>query len=130
MTDSSRFREQFPELSGATDAQIAFWLDLAAKRLNAKVWADLHETGCLLFAAHNLARLGVTAESGGAYDGEAIDAQGSLVASKSVEKVSISYDNGTGSIAEAGEWNSTRYGRQFYELMMIVGVAGSVLYRL
>lgn len=130
MTDSSRFREQFPELSGATDAQIAFWLDLAAKRLNEKVWADLHDEGCLLFTAHHLARLGVTAESGGAYDGEAVDAQGAMVASKSVEKVSISYDNSSGAIADAGEWNSTRYGRQFYELMMIVGAAGSVLYRL
>lgn len=130
MTDTSQFREQFPELSGATDAQIAFWLGLAQKRLNAKVWADLHDTGCLLFAAHNLSRLGVTAESGGAYDGEAVDAQGSMVASKSVEKVSISYDNGSGAIAEAGEWNSTRYGRQFCELMMIVGTAGAVLYRL
>lgn len=130
MTDSSRFREQFPELSNATDAQIAFWLGLAQKRLNKKVWADLHEEGCLLFAAHNLARLGVTAESGGAYDGEAVDAQGSMVASKSVEKVSISYDNATGSITDAGEWNSTRYGKQFYELMMIVGTAGAVLYRI
>lgn len=130
MTDSSRFRAQFPELSNATDAQIAFWLGLAQKRLNKKVWLDLHEEGSALFAAHNLARLGVTAESGGAYDGEAVDPQGSLVASKAVEKVSISYDNATGSIADAGEWNSTRYGRQFYELMMIVGTAGAVLYRL
>lgn len=130
MHNEQTFKEHFPELSAATEEQISFWFKLAEKRFKPAVWKDLWDEGCELYVAHNLARLAVTAESQGAYEGASIDPQGSVVASKSVEKVSISYDTSSSNIEGAGEWNSTRYGRQLYELMMIVGAAGSAFHLL
>jgi hypothetical protein len=43
------------------------------------------------------------------------------IASKSVGGVSISYDVGAVTIENAGHWNGSQYGIQFYQLAMIVG---------
>ena len=119
------FREDFPEFgvspgSGAfSDARIEFWLGIATVMLNAERWDTLLDHGIELFIAHHLAmdRNNVVA---GATGGAVGQTQGPL-ASKSVDKVAASYSTGEVTLENAGHWNLTTYGIQFYQRMKMHG---------
>lgn len=72
-----------------------------------------------LYAAHYLTAYGSTA-SGGNGNGGMLG----VVASKSVDGASVSYDTSTGTEEGAGFWNMTAYGRELYQLMQIFGAGG------
>lgn len=118
-------RQIFPEFLDPTiypDQQIQFWLDVAAKMLNADRWYDLLDNGMYLFTAHHLViarRDQVAAESGGAVGG----IQGA-VSSKTVDKVSVSYEANSVLYDDAGFWNGTTYGVQYWNLVRMVGAGG------
>ncbi|PSY57320.1 DUF4054 domain-containing protein [Escherichia coli] len=47
--------------------------------------------------------------------------------SKSVDKVSVSYDISATLNPDAGFWNNTRYGAEFYQLITMFGAGGRQL---
>lgn len=121
-----QLRYNFPEFASTTvylDSQISFWLGLAYLMLNANRWGSILDTGAQLFAAHHLT---LEARDKAAADNGGIPGQNTgPVSSKSVDKVSISYDTGASIDAEAGHWNLTTYGTRFRQLMKLFG-AGPV----
>lgn len=120
-----QFRAEYPEFADADRFGVTLierQLRIAAARLNADRWADLLDDGIGLFVAHHVALQGrqvATANAGG-MPGAPVAA----VASKTVGPVSTSYDSSSVSLTNAGHWNGTTYGTQFYELMRMVGAGG------
>lgn len=74
-----------------------------------------------LYVGHYLAAYGPSSESGELANGS----EGSgIVSSKSVDGASVSYDTVTGAEAGAGFWNLTKYGREYWQLMQMLGAGG------
>ena len=120
--DVTQFRSDFPEFSDTavyTTSQITFWAGLAEKMVVESVWQDMYETGVKLYVAHELVMAqqnSRTAQVGG------IPGQGAgISASKTVGSVSVSSDQSTTTEQNAGWWNMTNYGKQFYRLMRLFG---------
>lgn len=125
MTTVAAFRTSFPEFASTAnypDAQVQFWLDVAAKLLNPDRWYDLIDQGAMLFTAHHLViqRRDLQGAAAGVIPGEIKGA----IASKSVDKVSVSYANGTAMYQDAGFWNLTTYGLQYWNLVRMFGAGG------
>lgn len=119
------FRQVFPEFGDSNaypDARITFVLTEASLRLLPNVWGELLDTGVSYYAAHRLALASKLIGTGS--NGQAVGAPLSIgvVSSKSVGPVSKSIDTGVGSVDGAGEYNSTPYGRTFFQLASSVAV--------
>lgn len=97
-------------------ARIQLYLTLAATRVGACGWGDAYDLGIALFTAHYLATGGAGGASGGAgtVTGE--------VSSKKVGDAQITYATTSNRDADAGWWNSTLYGRQWWDLNRTCGV--------
>lgn len=124
--DITAFRAEFPEFASTTtypNAQITFWSTVAEKMVIEDAWGDMYETGVKLYVAHEitLAAQNVQAVSTGGSPGQS----GGIASSKAVGSVSISYDQNITAEKDAGWWNLTRYGQQYYRLMRLIG-AGCV----
>lgn len=121
-----QLRSDYPEFASTTtypNSALEYWLNLAYLMLNAPRWGNILDLGAALFVAHHVtieARNQAVAANGG-IPGE----QTGPLSSKSVDKVSISYDTGSGIQADAGHWNMTVYGTRFIRLMRMFG-AGPV----
>lgn len=118
------FRERFPEFTEEAypDEAVEYRLVIARAFFADSRWPGIareHAVG--LYAAHFLALLG-SMKSGG--DGSSGGASGGLVASKSVDGVSVSYDTGSSTVQGAGHWNQTAYGRELYMLIRAFGSGG------
>ncbi len=116
------FRSNFPEFANTTaypDSQITFWASVAEKMVNQNVWCDMYSTGVQLYVAHELvlARQNVLSANTGGLPGQG----GGIASSKTVGSVSVSYDPNTTTEKDAGWWNLTNYGKQFYRLVQIFG---------
>jgi hypothetical protein len=122
MITAQKFRADFPEFCDAEvylNSQVDYYIKLAYLMLNPSRWGNTIDFGAGLFIAHNIsleARAQATAENGG-IPGE----QTGPVSSKSVDKVSISYDTGSGVQPGAGHWNLTIYGTRFTRLARMMG---------
>lgn len=120
--DAATFKTIFPEFASAADATIAFWITAAQGLLNEERWSSSLDMGIALFTAHHLVI--------GSRDAEVATAGGSpgavpgVVTSKSVDKVSVSYDGSLGTYEGAGFWNQTNYGVRFYQMARLVGAGG------
>ena len=115
------FRISRPEFSSVTDypdATIAAQIASAELRVKSDVWGDLRDQGIELLVAHNLAL------STRARKNVATGSAGGLVASKSVDKVSISYDTSMHTYQGAGAFNLTLYGVEFWQLANMMGAGG------
>lgn len=126
--DVAGFRAAYPAFTEALhpDARVAFWLRVAGLRLSAARWGELLDDGMALFVAHHLTleRAAALATDG---TGGKLAAAGHLASeSKGVGGVSKSkgYAAGTTDWVNAGAWNQTIYGQQFYELMQLIGAGG------
>lgn len=125
----AEFREAFPQFGEECfpDGRVAFWLSVAGKRLDPEKWDSLLAEGMCLFAAHNLT---LERAASLAADGTGgMDAAGGSVTSetKTVGSVSLSRTRSGGASSvyvNAGHWNDTSYGKQFYELLLIIGAGG------
>lgn len=105
-------RTNFPEFEDTAiypDVVVQFWLGYAIKMLPECRWGDVLDEGVQLMTAHQLV---LAARAG------AIAAPQSA---KAVDKVSVSYDTGAVTIENAGHWNGTSYGIQFYMLARMMG---------
>lgn len=120
------FRASFPEFSEQTvypDATVEFWLGLAGRLLRPAAWLDLLDDGTMLFVAHNLVLAGSAARA--ATSGSAPGTASGAVSSKTVDKVSMSYDTAGAMIEGGGQFNLTTYGQRYLQLERVVGMGGS-----
>lgn len=125
MPTPADFRAAFPEFTDSTvytDPQVLFWFSVADKLLNAERWYDLIDQGKFLFTAHHLV-IALRDQKSAAAGGVAGGIQGA-VSSKSVDKVSVAYDNSRAQYDDAGFWNLTTYGLQYWNLVKMVGAGG------
>lgn len=119
---AAKFRADFPEFASTVsypDSMVNFWLGFAAKLLLSDRWADMLDYGIELMTAHNV----VIAKRNAATPG----AIAAPVASKSVDKVSVSYNTNAIVLENAGHWGGTTYGIQFLQLARMVGSGGMQL---
>lgn len=125
MLNESTFRQNMPMFADADQfpsAQFNFYLKLGVKLLPESRWDDLLGDGLTFYVAHYLtlyARDMAFVDVGG-IGGKVVGNE----TSKSVDGVSKSMDVSSVLIAEAGHWNQTTYGIQFYQLMLMVGAGG------
>lgn len=120
--DIAQFRQNFPEFADTTaypDPQITFWSGIAEKMVNKCVWDCMYENGVMLYTAHELvlARQNEMAAAVGGLPGQG----GGIASNKTVGSVSVGYDPNSTTEKNAGWWNLTNYGKQFYRLVRIFG---------
>ena len=125
MLTESSFREAMPmfaDVQKYPSAQFNYYLKLALKLLPESRWDDLLDDGYTFFIAHYLtlyARDMAFVDVGG-IGGKVVGNE----TSKSIDGVSKSMDVSSVLNSDAGHWNQTTYGIQFYQLMMMVGAGG------
>jgi len=120
------FRTQFPEFADKVaypDTMIDLWAGLAQLQVLPAVWKDTWLMGVSLYTAHELVLARQNEQAGKI--GGAPGTAGGNVNSKSVGNVSVGYDTQSTSEKDAGWWNLTNYGKQFYRLVKIFG-AGAI----
>lgn len=123
--NAATFRTDFPEFSDVSaypTGTIEFYLGLGATMLNADRWGDTQPYGIELFTAHHL--VVASREQAAAAVGGAPGAITGPQASKSVDKVSVSYDTSAVAYEGAGFWNMSSYGIRFYQLLRLIGAGG------
>lgn len=119
------FRQQFPEFSDPelySNAVLDFWSGVAGALVNVDRWAQLYDHGVSLVLAHHLViadRNRAASEAGGT-PGEV---KGPLN-SRTVDKVTNSWNSGAVSEEKAGFWNSTTYGQQYIRMARMIGAGG------
>lgn len=123
--DSSTFRQDFPEFADTTtypDGSVNFYLGLGVKLLPECRWQDTLDYGLELFTAHHLALYmrDQQAAAAGGMPGVMTGPQ----SSKSVDKVSVSYDTALATLEDGGFWNLTTYGVRFLQLARMMGAGG------
>ncbi len=125
------FREDMPMFADVNDFpsfQFNFYLKLGIKLLPESRWGvpndpdSLIDYGLTLFIAHYLTlyKREIDAASIGGDAGKVIGNE----TSKSVDSVAKSMDVSGVLITDAGHWNMTTFGIQFYQLVLIVGAGG------
>ncbi len=120
-----QFRADFPEFADKTkypDSLIQMWLTVAVSLVNPLRWMELTNLGMELVTAHHLV-LAQRDQAVAAVGGSPGEVKGPT-ASKSVDKVSVSYDSGAATYSDAGFWNLTTYGLRFYNLALMMGAGG------
>ena len=122
-----QFLSMFPEFGNEAFFPVVLvttWLQQSANFVNASRWCDAYVLGVCLYTAHQLALSRRNMVEG---QGSGLLGNVGVVSSKSVGGVSKGYDTATGKIEEAGFFNLTTYGQQFYRLACIFGSGGAQL---
>ncbi len=122
---SATFYQAFPEFADVEkypEATVDMWVAAARSLLSSDRWGDLLDLGTGLFVAHNIAlsRLATASAGSGGVPG----ASTGIMSSKTVDKVSASYDTSSASLEGAGAWNLTTYGVRYRQLAMMIGIGG------
>lgn len=123
--DATQFRTDFPEFASTStypDSTVNLWLGVAQTTLPTDRWGTLIDLGTELFIAHHLV-IGARNVKASA-NGGAPGATSGALASKSVDKVTMSYDTANGTIEGGDFWNSTSYGIQFLRYARMMGAGG------
>jgi len=123
----AQFREVFPQFSNETtypNAAIQMRLTLVDVLMSeSRFGPDVFPYVAGLFVAHYMALS--AADNRSAATGGAGGVNSGIMTAKSVDKVSASYDASNTLNPDAGFWNNTRYGSEFWEYLMIFG-AGAI----
>lgn len=121
------FRANFPQFADETKYPtpiIQMRLNLADVLLSeARFGEDIFPYIAGLYVGHYLYLY--AADMRGALVGSSGGANNGVQTSKSVDKVSVSYDASATLDPNAGFWNNSRYGSEFWEYLMIFG-AGAI----
>lgn len=122
---SAQLRSDFPEFANTTtypDSLVNVWLTVANSLVNSSRWMELTNIGIELVTCHHLAMSArdQAAATVGAVPGEVKGP----TASKSVDKVSTSYDTSAVALSDAGFWAMTSYGLRFLTLARMMGAGG------
>lgn len=120
--DKAQFRLDFPEFGNVVtfpDSMLTFWATIGEAQISSTSFGDLYTQAVELFTAHNitLAAGNIKQSQSGGLPGGASGA----IASKAVGSVSVSYDNASSMLPDAGHWNQTLYGRQYIQLVRLIG---------
>lgn len=121
----AQLRSDFPEFADTTkypDSLIQTWLTVAASLVNADRWVELTDIGIELITAHHLV-LSARDQAAAAVGGVPGIMTGPT-ASKSVDKVSTSYDTAAASLDGAGFWSLSSYGIRYLSLARMMGAGG------
>lgn len=117
------FLAQCPEFTNVTLYPVAMvnaWIPSAVEQMNFDRFGTQYNLAVCLYVAHNVvlsARELAASQGGGSVVGEAYGP----VASKSIDKLSVSY--GTGGVADkAGSFNLTSYGQRLYKMIQTFGM--------
>lgn len=121
-TFRSAFTE-FQDTSKYPDAMIDVWSALAIEQVNPCRWKSQTDLGVMLYTAHECVLASQNAAT--ANNGGAPGAQSGPANSKTVGTVTVAYDTQQTAEKNAGYWNLTTYGKQFFNLTRKFG-AGSV----
>lgn len=121
----SLFRTQFPEFKDTVkypDQMITFWAGLAETQVRQCVWKKQWTMGVSLYTAHEItiAAQNITTAN---FDGTP-GTFGGIANNKTVGSASVGYDSEATSEKDAGWYNKTTYGQQFYRLAMLFGAGG------
>ena len=127
MLAPSDIRTNRPEFASTTafpDAAIQRLLDRAYRLMDPNRWRDILDDGVEAWVAHflTIARRNVIAAATG--DGSGVGETTGMVNSESVDKVSVGYDTGSIALLDAGPYNSTTYGQEFWQLASIISIGG------
>jgi len=119
------FRQRFPEFRDPAlypNAVLDFWAGIAGAIVNGDRWGQLHDHGVSLVLAHHLVIAGRNKEASevGGTPGEV---KGPLN-SRTVDKVTNSWNSAAVSEKDAGFWNSTSYGQEYIRLARWIGAGG------
>ena len=128
MSSVAQFRQDFPEFGNTTtypDSSVTFWMTIAVSLVNPDRWGVLTDQGIELVTAHHLV-LAQRDQAAVAVGGAPGEVKGPT-ASKSVDKVSVSYDAGAVALSDAGFWNLTTYGIRFMTIARTMGAGGMQL---
>ena len=131
MLNESSFRESMPMFADTNlypTAQFNFYLNMGKKLLPESRWGDSNDPesildyGLTLFIAHYLTlfKRSMALSSVGGDVGKVVGNE----TSKSIDSVSKSMDVSGVLIADAGHWNQTTFGVQFYQLALMMGAGG------
>jgi hypothetical protein len=115
--DIPAFRKLFIEFVDPEtypDGTIEFWATMAGKLLPESRWGDFRDYGSQLFVAHHLV-VGLRDQLAAEADTVPGEVKG-IVSSKSVDKVSVSYDSSKVALSDGGFWNMSTYGIRFLSL--------------
>jgi hypothetical protein len=121
----AQLRSDFPEFANATtypDSLVTMWLTVANSLVNPNRWVELTNLGIELVTCHHLA-ISARDQLAAAVGGAPGEVKGPT-ASKSVDKVSVSYDTAAVTLSDAGFWNATQYGTRFIGLARMMGAGG------
>lgn len=123
-----KFRVDFPQFTDVNkypESTIQFRLNLADNLLSEALLDDMFPYLVELFVAHYITLQAKDVQS--AAMGGGSGSTNGAASSKSVDKVSVSYDNSATLNPDAGFWNFTRYGAEFYQLVTMFGAGGRQL---
>jgi len=120
--DIGAFIEEFPEFADTTlypTAQIEFWVGFATLQVRQEIWKKAWSTGVSLYVAHQLVLYAQNRRSAavGGIPGQS----GGIANNKTVGSATVAYDTASTSLTDAGFWNLTNYGKQFFQLVKIFG---------
>jgi hypothetical protein len=119
---AQKFREKFPEFSDIAvypDSMIMLWAEFAACQVNCNRWKNQTLMGIYLYVAHEIT-LAAKDYKTGAMGGVPGGTSGPMN-SKTVGSVTAAYDTQQAAEKDAGYWNLTSYGKQFFRLSRIFG---------
>jgi len=120
--DVETFRQHLPEFGDSVqfpDSTVSRWIDVAVLQLRPEAWGQMLEFGIELFVAHNLVIQQKARKSFGTLEGP--------TSSKTIGPVSVSRDVSSVTFADAGLYNSTSYGVQFWQMARMAGMGGAQL---
>ena len=128
--DIAKFRSDFPEFDASnpqvySDSQITFWAGVGESLLNERRWGDLLPYGLELFVAHHISL--AKAEQEASTLGQVAGQGAGLVSGEGAGGVSFNLDTQATLKSNAGNYNLTTYGREFYALVTIIGIGGAQL---
>ncbi len=120
--DIAAFRKAFPEFDSTEtypSPQVQFWVDFISRQIDVNIWKQSWNVGVSLYLAHELTLAGQNTKA--ANVGGTPGQQGGIASQKSVGSVSVQFDPQTSTEKDAGYWNLTTYGKQFYRLSRVFG---------
>ena len=120
--DIPAFRTIFPEFASPETyptAMITFYSNQASLMLDQCIWKNMWVNGVSYYTAHQLVLAAQNAKA--AQIGGSPGQQSGIANTKTVGSVTAGYDSTVSSEKDAGFWNLTNYGKQFYRLMRIFG---------
>lgn len=124
--DIGAFRTAFPEFESKVTyptEMITFWAAIAELQVLPNIWRAMVTQGVMLYVAHEITLAAQNAKA--AANGGVPGTSGGIANNKTVGSVSVGYDSATTTEKDAGYWNLTNYGKQFYRLAMLFG-AGAI----